>query len=314
MRSAWAVVLVLLLAGCSGTGNHNGKTQDTDFTPLGLQATDTTGVIRGVVFDSAIRPLADVAISITGDSVHNSTTKDDGLFGFDGLAAGTYFVQAAKPGFSPVQQSVDVVAGVRDPPVVKILMPADNSTAPHETTYLFQGYIQCSVSFVAAGLAACALVGVGDDNTQVSYPPETVPDYAQSEMAWKSTQAASPNLLIAWSRAVPNQTLLDNWEQDSGASPLLLQADRARIDEVHLGSDLDTGGGGPTGSLYIRVFNAPVDGTNPTCVPRPVLGGCTTGVGATVQQQFSVVTNLFYGYAPPADWRYDQSGPYPPPG
>lgn len=298
-----AMLASLVLAGCSEGSAPRPAATDQDFQDLGLQATQSTGVIRGVVVDDAVRPVAEVAISINGPTQRQATTKADGLFGFDGLEPGTYFIQANRPGYAAAQQSAEVVAGVNDPPIVKILLAADAASGPRVVTYIFDGFIECSVSFVAAGLAACSTIGYGNDRFLVEYELDDVPDFAQAEMHWKSTQAVSPNLALLWSRSVPGQTLLDNWVEDRGPSPLLIQADKARIEEVGLGSDIH---------ILTRVFNEPADGTNPGCIPRPVLGGCTTGAGVTISQAFTVLTNVFYGVVPPEGWLYAEQGPYKP--
>lgn len=300
----------MAFAGCSGGNGGAGGDPLEAAENIDVQATATTGVIRGVVVDDAIRPVPDVEIVVAGPTPANSKTGTDGLFGFEGLDPGTYFMTAGRPGYGPTQSSVEVVAGVDDPAIVKILLIADPFSGPRVTTEIWEGFIDCSISFIAAGFAACATLG-GEDDFDVDYNPAGVPDFVQSEMHWKSTQTVAPNLIMSWSRVIPGQSLLDNWEQDQGTSPLLNKADRARIDEVGLGGDMDCGGG-DAGCLYIRIFNGPIDGTNPTCVPRPVLGGCTTGVGVTIKQKFTIITNVFYSTQPPEGWLYAVDGPFDP--
>jgi hypothetical protein len=81
---------------------------------------------------------------------------------------------------------------------------------------------------------------------------------------------------------------------------------------------------GCSGTLCIRIFNSPMEGTDigrdygdPTdgdnCVERPQLGGCTTGVGATVDQTVTVYTHAFYNFMPADDWQFSVHGhPVPP--
>ena len=296
------LLLSLALAGCADD-SPAAAPADEDFSDLGLQADGTTGIIRGVVVDEAIRPIAGVAIALTGASTASTQTNADGLFGFSRLAPGTYFLSASKPGHVPVQQSVEVAAGQADPPTTRILLAADPETRPYSETYQFEGYIACSASFVAAGLAACSTAGLPNDKFIVEYPIEQPPTWVQSEMHWTSTQAASPELDIVYSRD-GDGALLHNWAEDFGPSPLLIQADSALAAANGIGDGTN---------LLVRVFNQPVQGTEPPCVERPVLGGCTTGVGVTAQQQFTIYTTVFYGYAPPAEWRFAETGPLPPP-
>lgn len=312
MRVSPAILLLAaaFLAGCTQANPAPAPEGEADFDDLGLQADETTGVMRGVVIDDAIRPLVGVLINVTGTAAHSTTTNDEGLFGLSNLEPGTYFVSASKAGFLPTQQSVEVIAGVEEPPIVKILLTADATTAPFAQTHAFDGYIECSVSFVAAGLAACSAVGLPNDKFIVTYSLERPPQWIQSEMHWASTQAVSPELDLVYS-APGSGALLDNYAEDYGPSPLLIQVNQTLAANRSLGAGAD---------LMVRVFNQPIEGTETgdpvggdDCIDRPFLGGCTTGVGVTLQQRFTILTTVFYGYQPPADWLYVVDGPYPAP-
>jgi hypothetical protein len=313
---AWTVLPALLfasaaLAGCSD-GGKKAPADNQDFQDLGLQASDTTGVLRGVVVDPAIRPIAGATVTISGPGTGTTATNAEGLFGFSGLAPGTYFVRTAKPGFNETQASADVVAGVDEPAIVKLLMTPDPSTAPYVSTYIFEGFIECSGSFVAVGFAACSAAGLPNDKFLAQYPLDRPPQWVQSEAVWESTQAVSPGLDVVYSYQGAD-VLYTNYVEARGPSPLVLQANET------VAASADTGLGNGT-DLIIRVFNEPVAGTRPPdpvggddCVDRPALGGCATGVGVTVEQSFSIVTNVFYGFAPDPAWRYTVDGPHPVP-
>src|SRR5688572_10978579 len=114
MRLAAVLVTVIVLAGCSddapGT-QGGGQDQEQALEDLGLKATDTTGIIRGVVVNEAIVPLGGVNITAVSTGAEVTTqTNDEGLFGLEGLAPGTYFVSASKTGYTTVQTSAEVVA------------------------------------------------------------------------------------------------------------------------------------------------------------------------------------------------------------
>jgi Carboxypeptidase regulatory-like domain len=301
--------LVLALAGCTEAAEP-GPTTDQAFSGLDLTPTSSTGIIRGVVVDEAIRPLAGVRVELTGPQTASTTSTADGLFGFEGLAPGDYFLAASRDGYQAVQQGATVVAGVADPPIVRLLMPADPTTAPFVTLHRFDGFIECSFSLVAAGFSACStgpLASTFNDAFSVSYEVEEVPDWVQSETVWESAQPVSPALTLLWTMN-GQDALLANWGEVEGASPLVLMADRTRIDEVGLGSTLDCPTEAGPGCLYIRVFNAPIEGTNQGCIPRPALGGCTTGAGATVEQTFTTFSNLFYRFTPQPGWLFITDG------
>ena len=86
-----------------------------------------------------------------------------------------------------------------------------------------------------------------------------------------------------------------------GESPLVGVIDQAMIDENGIGKN-GTG-------LAPAVFTGGTAGTE-ACVPG---GGCTFATGATVNQQFSLYTHVFYGYMPPEGWRFSESSTVPAP-
>src|SRR5688572_10685336 len=193
MRGAAVLMLaVLLLAGCSdGGGGQAAADDEASFDDLGpLTATEDTGVLRGIVIDERIVPLAGVQVNITGaqSSVINITTNDDGAFGIDGLEPGEYFLAAWKAGYSKVTTTARVEAGVSDPDAVKILLLADPASLPYPQQYVLDGALTCSARIVLTAVPAgeCPL---GSDISQVSYELDRIPDFIQSEMTWDSTQA-----------------------------------------------------------------------------------------------------------------------------
>lgn len=316
MRGLPAVLLSCLLAGavlagCSGSDPPSAdQPDDAAFDDLGLAASETTGVIRGVVVDEAIRPVPGATVSLSGGAAKDTTSNAEGLFGFADLEPGPYFVRVEKAGFVAAQASAEVVAGVSEPEILKVLLTADPSTVPYVSTYVFDGFIECSFSLVAVGFAACSSVGQLNDRFITVYPLDRPPQWVQSEMVWQSTQAISPELDLVYS-APGEGALLDNYAEAWGVSPLLIQVNETLAAERGLGSGTD---------LMIRVFNQPIEGTETgdpvggdDCLDRPALGGCTTGLGATVEQGFTIITNAFYGFTPDPAWRYVDSGPYPTP-
>jgi len=306
-----ALLVASLLAGCS----DDVAPPTTEIDTPDLVATADTGVIRGVVVDEAIRPLTGATVQVTGPSEQEIQTGEDGIFGFQGLAPGEYFIRASKPGFEPVQQTTSVVAGVSNPAAVKIQLTVDVNARPYVTAYKFDGFIECSFSFIAAGHATCSSIPDSNDKFIVEYNLDKQPTWTQSEMIWESSQSASEELSLDWSRSLPSQVLLDNWEEDTGASPLLVKANETRAAEVGLGTNI---------TLMIRVFNQHNNGTSPSdpagdptdgddCIERPELGGCFRGVGATIQQPFTIFTHIFYGYTPTEGWRFSENQQVPSP-
>src|SRR5258707_12930889 len=104
-RPIAAFLLASLLAGCSSNSSNPTTDQAAQAAnDIPLQATQDTGVIRGIVVDTGVRPLGNVLITVTAGPFSKATnTTTGGAFGLDGLKPGTYFVKSAKLGFRECQ-------------------------------------------------------------------------------------------------------------------------------------------------------------------------------------------------------------------
>ena len=293
-------VLSLLVAGCADAEGAPGAqplVDDSEFD--GLDATATTGVIRGVVVDEAIRPIAGATVVLAlGSTTRTETTSDAGAFGFSQLEPGTYFLTVSKAGFSPVQQGVEVQAGVSEPPIAKVLLVADPEQRPYYEILQWEGFIQCSARFFINALAACSAAPGSQDNFSYRINPTVVPHFAQSEMVWDSTQAAGDGLKIQYT---DDSDGLDNYAIAVGGSPLVINANQTLMASKNVGNE--------TG-LYIRVFSGSVEGTQmPVCLPT----GLCEGASVVVNQSFTVYTVLFYNMLPPDGWQFGRDGAPPTP-
>src|SRR5688572_410097 len=90
-------VCLVLLAGCAAnSGGEPGPASTAgDFSDLDVDATETTGVLLGVVVDETIRPIAGASVVLQGGPAGDkkATTDQEGRFAFDDLEPGTYFLQ-----------------------------------------------------------------------------------------------------------------------------------------------------------------------------------------------------------------------------
>lgn len=329
-----SVLTALVLAGCSAGEGQPPAAEETSFEDLGpLTPTADTGILRGIVIDEGIHPLAGVAINITGAGVATATTNDDGAFGLDGLAPGDYFMTASKPGYVPVQASGTVVAGLANPDPVKIVLLADPASLPYPAQYFLEGYLTCSARVMLTAYPAGECME--NDNSQVTYELDRIPDWAQSEMVWESTQSLGDAMSLVsecFSETAsdpdpcPDGNLVVN--RSEGSSPLIIKMDNALLTTFRYGD-------GDTGNPYrLRVFAAGREDTdvideesnnemlNSTsggaypCVAWPAINeGCFrfTGAGVITNQQFKVYTTVFYGYVPPADWLFIETSTVPDP-
>lgn len=330
---ATTALLSMAMAGCTGGGNGADEPPTVDFTDLGLQATATTGVIRGVVVDTAVRPVPDATIELRGAVEPRTTTSNaEGAFGFDALPPGDYFLAANRTGYIGSQSSTQVVAGLAEPPIVKILLEADPTQQPYVEVNLMQGFIECSVRPMFVALQ-CGATDV--DVVNVDYEFAGTPRFVQSEMVWESTQAAGDELSLSI-RCLPGG---DNdpagkcpdgqltVARSEGKSPQVARINGTLIEMWALGenplhislfafgrSDLDV-----YDEQTVDPAQKPVTGKD--CLEwqdQGLLfgpGTCMrlTGPGLILNQRVDVYTHIFYGYEPPLDWQFSVDGNPPPP-
>ena len=312
------VLLALALAGCSSDGGDGPDAQEFEVPDLGLEATPTTGVIRGVVVDEAIRPIAGVAIALTGNGLAlDKTTGEDGFFGFQDLAPGTYFLAASKLGYAPTQGSTDVVAGDSEPPVVKLQMLTDVASLPYASSHKWEGFMQCGLSVIALCGAGTGLPVVGNvtqDRFSTTVLVDGVPLFIQSESVWDTTTAASNQLWLWHSNGNKESGGFNGtrnayaWRQ--GPSPLIMTSNTTEIEESEYGTNND---------LWLRMFTGSVEGTRNPADPENCYPGTVGpdvycgGVGFSLNQAFTVYTTQFFGYLPPEGWRFIDAGTVPPP-
>ncbi len=126
-------MLALALAGCSGGGGDDGPQ---------LDVTDTTGGIRGVVVDLAVTPVEGATVALNTGAT--ATTAADGLFTFTGLAPGEYFLTTQKIGYIGSQATALVVAGIPDPPIVKVVLERIVGFNPYVETFKMAGFYECA--------------------------------------------------------------------------------------------------------------------------------------------------------------------------
>lgn len=298
-------VIAVALAGCSDAAAPAQQADEfSDELDEQLQATDSTGVIRGVVVDNAIVPVVGADIRLVGAQA-KTTSNDNGQFGFGGLEPGTYFMEVSKLGFIPAQQSVEVQAGVEDPPVVRVLLQRDESFNPYSSTRQHTGYYQCGLAFVVVCGAPNLLLGEGTapDSSTWTFYFEKAPTYWQTEMVWDSTQEVSPDLRLeveALDSGCTGALLIEN---QLGPSPLKIAANETGLSSRSVGGD-ECG-------LYHSIFAGDI--LEQAHCDYWVVPIVKCGIGFAIEQEFEWFVSEFHGYQPPEDWWYTQDGDYDPP-
>jgi hypothetical protein len=310
-----AVVVLLcaaLLAGCASKGPA---------APVpSLQASATTGVIRVVVVDTSIRPLSNATVTVThgGAAVQTKATGADGFAGFQGLAPGTYFLEVHKAHFADAQQSVDVVAGVADPPVAKVQLAIPVGGLAFFQEFKLDGFMECAGGggnwcFIANYYPCLAEQTAGqpctgnltNDNSFFTIDKpltdlQRVPDWLQAELVWESTQAALPYMTIRLDIDCACNTTIDNATTATGTSPVLAVYNPDYMVAWHLGIK---------DSLALEAF--PGSPPEACAVKLPQVSLCSLGIAA--EQRITYIVHTFYGYKPPEGWRFTKDGEAPPP-
>lgn len=202
MKSLVACLLftALLLSGCAASKTPDEqKAEELAEGAPEIEVTETTGGIRGVVVDDAIRPIKGATVEIVGtDKKH--TTDDTGLFSFSGLEAGPYFVKASHQLYDVQQQSVEVRAGVADPDPVKILLTRVVLENPYIQTIKYDGFIVCSANLGGAYSEECGegvgvpnvgrVGGQGNNNVQFDFTVGPGTKTVVVEQVWEPTSDA----------------------------------------------------------------------------------------------------------------------------
>jgi hypothetical protein len=323
-RATVLLLPVLLAAGCLGGADPGpgpspagGPAGDDGIAPDdGLDATAETGLLRGVVVDQAIRPLAGVDVAVRrGDaSPLRAQTGQDGRFGFDGLEPGSYVVEAARAGYFPATAVAAVRAGVADPPVVSLLLERDDDTVAYVEAYALDGFMECGVRGGTGGVALCQLVegrtNLTSDRTLFKIPVTAAPSWVQAEMAWEMTQplADTMGLYVRQLRPDGTDAYMGIYPLNLGPSPLLLA--------------IDSDGAGHCATCvedplnmtqweeaWFSAMAGDLSATRPPETCSPLGSPCLAGAGVVLEQRFQLFVHVFHRATPAEGWRFTSDGP-----
>jgi hypothetical protein len=299
------------LAGCAAGGKGGPAAPQADFSSLSLAPTATTGVIRGIVVDDAIRPLADATVMVSpGNQTTHSTPQ--GTFGFSGLAPGTYFVRVSKTGYNSTQSSTDVVAGIAEPPILKVLLARNLSTSPYVEVLRYDGFMQAGVSIGITSVGTTTFQGtIGNDTTIWNSKFTQLPMWAQGELVWEQNQPGGG--MMIWEMVVGGTNDHKGY-RETAVSPALAYWNTSVIQEE--AANVTSSGidyrffGGPHPLL------APGGGVIPPASQCPTVdtvvegkrNPCTFGYGLTTEQRATAYIHQFYNFAPPEGWRFTKDG------
>ena len=240
---------------------------------LPASASSTQGIVRGLVVDSAVRPIANAtAVLVATGATASSDT--DGLFFLGPLDPGFYTVNVTKPGFHSLELGVTVLADVDEPPLATFILDVDQATAAFFEQFHWSGFIQCGFGTPVPGYSPMACNAVAGASNEAHQALIQVPTFVQSELTWTSTQALNNQLQLT------HRGIDGIYAKQEGADPVILNVPNDVLRE-RLPEDLD---------LVTDVFTIDTD------------------VDVVFGQTFDVYTTVFYNFVPPEGWTFIADG------
>ncbi|HUR61142.1 MAG TPA: carboxypeptidase-like regulatory domain-containing protein [Candidatus Thermoplasmatota archaeon] len=282
------ILVLLLLSGCAASSRDATPTSalreaDQAAAEVSVTATPTTGVIRGVVVDEAIRPVAGVRVVLEG-SGRNQTTNAAGAFGFDGLPPAVYFLSTQSPTHLPARVSVQVAAGDKDPEPVRIQLVFVAPLTPYIEALHLRMFVSAAVyAPVAGGYNSGATSAIEDGSWSYLVPISPNGTVAQFEYDW-----------------VPGSQLAENAQ---GHATTYTASPRKEID------DRTVSGPSP---LVLRL-NATGEPGTAAQIAGDIRANPSGGlpVGAMADQSVDCFVHIFHNLVPRADWQFGRDGEYP---
>lgn len=315
------VALGILVSGCSGDGGGKGPDEE-PFAGLEGSATETTGVLRGVVVDDRIVPIAGAIIDLRGATERpNQTTDEQGRFLFSDLDPGIYFLHVTSALHQPTQSNAEVVAGEDEPDIVRVQLERLFTQDPFPVQVVREGFFQCSQAGASPHYSSSTCIdGIAGEEGSEAYPPisnttsqdrewhtDVGPGWQAIvfELDWDQTSdSTSERMGLVVSTYKPERDPAHQFANFVSAAPLW-----GRID---VGVEHDTAGNeeptmippeGMTDMSFFVSVRPPEGAICPyTCVPP----------GISYNQQFKVYVTMFhYGLPPNDDWSFVRGDPLP---
>lgn len=231
---------------------------------------------------------ADVRLN-TGEE---TATGPQGQFSFGDLRPGEYFVQVELPGYTSIQTTAAVVAGVAEPPLVKIVVERLEGKQPYIEVLKFQAFFEChfalpvivdncdmAVRTVADGLNETVgnpgvPRGVQQNENTAYYDVADNVEAIVQEAFWDNPEVSAMMILLS---STPIDNLCDCSERDymrtEGPSPTL---GRIEGDAVPAGETVAARGFLPFGSPQVAL-----------------------------NHEYVIITTMFHDYIPDEGWNFE---------
>lgn len=304
-----------VLAGCAGGGDAEEAIPDPGFEDIDLQVTATTGAIRGIVVDERIVPIEGATVTATGTGFERSSETDaEGRFVFTGLQPGTYFLATTSLLHTGAQTSAEVVAGVAEPPLIRILLQRLFEQEPFIEAIKHDGFIQCNQAGVYYASAPCvtdftSIVGPTLNGTGPCTASGCVPQLRQIqqeqrgfhaalgpgwqtliwELTWTESSDTFERMGLTVSYNVTQRCACHNYASVAGTNPVRVQIDVGVDHENSAGNEpeLIPPEGRPDLYYFVGVRTGP-----------------TLPVALALNQQFQLFAHFFYYGIPPEGWSF----------
>jgi hypothetical protein len=316
MRGRPAAVALLLaaalLAGCTGGGAKAGAGKGPG-NDLPVEVSATTGAIRCVVVDDQIRPVGNATVVARGSTMQRNTTTDDqGRCVLSGLDPGTYFLVVTSPRTKPVQSSVEVAAGVTEPPLTRIQVERLFTQAAYSVQVVRDGFFQCSQDgasvFYSSSNCSDGIFGPASEaepalsnvtTQQREWHSDVAPGWQEIvfEMAWEPTSdGTSQKMGMIVSTYKPTRDGAHCFAELIGTSPDRLQIDVGVAHETNCG---------------VKPTQIPPEGMQNMSYFVSVRSADGLTPGLAVNQEFKVYLTMFHYGRPKEGWSVVAGDPLP---
>ena len=236
---ALGLVAALVLAGCAG-GTETPTSSAANFDDLKGDATETTGLIRGVVVDTSITPIPKASVSISGAMKRDLTADAQGRFLAEGLTPGTYLVKADSPLHHEAQTTVEVVASVDEPAITKILLAPLFDQKPFSVPIIQRGFFQCSQAGAQPGF------GYSSSNCIVNWcklygPPEVCANTQPLDNVTSQEREWHMDVGAGWQQMVFEMTWQPSAEGTSQNMGLSVSWEKSQRNGAHWFASVNSG-------------------------------------------------------------------------
>ncbi len=301
MRTLLALlVLTTAFAGCASDDAAPADEDLEQFQDFDDEVSEDLGIIRGVVVDATIAPIAGAEVTLPGLSM-TATTNEKGAFQFVDVTPGLHQMRVSMVGYESVNAVAEAKAGEISP-VVRVQLFEDPQSIPIAVTYSAKAYTGCSFRFGITSLRwACDDVDpplTARFDTGLTQPPTVM----QSEMTWRSNQALGDDMrmFVRNGDGPDNTHNFDYIGLMDGSNPLTCYSDGATTCGDEHGLDPETW----TGWVHVDGAASCFNG----CVDTPIGGA---GAGFMVAQGYEVYLSVFVNMVPDEGWTFVADGHHP---